>query len=185
MYGINTYPFTHAAHLVYHTLFIVQNINTFLNDYTTSYYYEDLWNQLQVSDEVLSIENDRLNRSDIQRKVVSACIVSTPAFRSAYPKRAAHACSVRMGSTLDKGEYEAFRIGGVLQRRTLKWKLRMYTVFHHLFKRSPISSEWTLTIWNETWSLERQVSIGSNQYWNKVNQTKWHWQVHCALSWNA
>jgi len=44
-------------------------------------------NELQVSDEVWSIENDRLNRSDIQRKVVSARIVSTPAFRSAYPNK--------------------------------------------------------------------------------------------------
>ena len=32
----------------------------------------------------------------------------------------------------DKGEYRAFRIGGVLsERRTLEWKLRMKVGFHH------------------------------------------------------
>jgi len=78
---------------------------------------------------------DRLNRSDIQRKVVSARIVSTPAFRSAYQK-AAHACPVRMGSTPDEGEYKRSALGEYSQRRTLEWKLRMYTFFHHVFKRS-------------------------------------------------
>lgn len=75
---------------------------------------------LQVSNHVNSETLSSLfgqQESDIQRKVVSTRIVSTPTFRSAHYRKsaAAHASSsVFLGSTLSKGEYKACRIGGVL-----------------------------------------------------------------------
>lgn len=61
-----------------------------------------------------------------------------------------------------------------LQGRTLKWKLRMYTFFHHVFKRSFSSErEETLTIWFE-WvgSLKEQKREKVSKTVLKANEKK-------------
>jgi len=80
-----------------------------------------------------------VHTSDIQRKVISARIVSNPRFPLSAPTKWMNGwptlVNVFFGFKREtKGEYKAFCIGGVLSKeKTLEWKLRMKVDFHHKF----------------------------------------------------
>ena len=83
--------------------------------------------------------------SDIQRKVISTRIASNPRFPLSAPTNSngwvAHtnsSTSFRVQNVKQRGNYKAFRLGGVLfllkkKEMTLEWKLRMKVDFHHKF----------------------------------------------------